>query len=211
MVEVCNLTRSSVPYTRARGARRGMHPPLSFELLASFSTCGGPSPCSCLHSWVTPVGATSLQTSPWAAERSGYGSEWLSWSCTNWSTVVSAPPDVAFQGFSSSFKVVCVQGGCELGAALKVNSVMIFLRLVVLYQYQLYSFSPLPPFPCVFWRSWHLIIWGWSSWTKSIGLLEGELGRGDLFLFWVLNFTSGSAQQEETCIYTLGKSGTALF
>lgn len=59
---------------------------------------------------------------------------------------MSAPPDVAFQDSSSSFKVVCIQGGCELGAALKVNSAMIFLRLVVLYQYQLYSFFPLSPF-----------------------------------------------------------------
>lgn len=55
---------------------------------------------------------------------------------------MSVPPDVAFQGFSSSLKALCMQGGCELGAVLKANSAMVFLRLFVLYQYQLYSFSP---------------------------------------------------------------------
>lgn len=42
-------------------------------------------------------------------------------------------------------------------------------------------------------------------------LHEGHLGKGDLFLSQVLlNFASGSAQQEKTCTYTLGKSGIAF-
>lgn len=95
-----------------------------------------------INSSVAPLGAASLQKNGQELQRDQVlAVSDLDW--TNWSTAVSVLPDVAFQGFSSLLKVLCMQGGCELGGALNINSAVIFLTLFVLYQYQLYSFFPL--------------------------------------------------------------------
>lgn len=144
VAEVCNLTRSSAPYAGARGARRVCIPLYG---LSSWQPSVLQRAQSLLMSLLLSeqhsnelLCGSSRSSFPakklGAAERSGYGS-------------------VAFQGFSSSLKVVCMQGGCELGAALKVNSAMIFLRLFVFYQCQLYCFSPFSVY--ILKRSWHLI------------------------------------------------------
>lgn len=134
--------------SQGRGEQEGCVSPCMVWTPGSLPCSKGPSPCSCLSSWVSstqinssvaPLGAASLQKS-WELQRDQVPAVTLSW--TDWSTAGSVLPDVAFQGISSSLKVLCMQGGCELGAALNINSAVIFLRLFVLYPYQLYSFSP---------------------------------------------------------------------
>lgn len=135
--------------TQGRGEQEGCSSPLMVWTPGSFPCSRGPSPCSCLYSWVSstqinsfvaPLGAASLQKTGSCRKIRLW--QWVTWGWTDRSTAVSVSSHVAFQGFSSSSKVLCMQGECELGAALKVHTAMIFLRLLVLYQYQLYSFPP---------------------------------------------------------------------